>query len=140
MAQLSQYLEGMSPFKKCVFSISCPVACKAPFGTIFFFCGFNLVLKYYICCSARKLLSGAPTGCFLFENKFTGGNGSAFAFQKNFRNYSYRVVKECIHRFIGIDGNLTYTSMRQVGTNAVYRVGWSSQDLEDKLHLNGWQF
>ena len=27
-----------------------------------FYFGFNLVLKYYICCSARMLLSGAPTG------------------------------------------------------------------------------
>ena len=42
---------------------------------------------------------------------------------KGFRNYSYRVVKECIHWFIGIDENLTYTSMRQVG----YQCGLSGR-------------
>ena len=34
---------------------------------------------------------------------------------KGFRNNSYRVVKECFDRFIGIGENFTCTSLRQVG-------------------------
>ena len=73
-----------------------------------------MVLKYYICCSARKLLSGAPTGCLLFENTFAAEMDLPLHF-KGFRNYSYRVVKECVDRFICIGENLMGTSLRQVG-------------------------
>ena len=58
-------------------------------------------------------LSGALTGCLLFENTFTAEMDLPLHF-KGFRNYSYRVVKECFDRFIGIGENLMCTSLRQV--------------------------
>ena len=60
-------------------------------------------------------MSGASTECHLLENAFTGGEMDLPLHFKGFRNNSYRVVKECIERFIGIGENFTCTSLRQVG-------------------------
>ena len=67
-----------------------------------------------------------PLGAFCLRIHSQGEMDLPLHF-KGFRNYSYRVVKECVDRFIGIGENLMCTSLRQVG------YGWG---LSNRVELS----